>query len=117
MVSSAIGAYFTPLWGGSLGQQLKAVCIGSLLDSPGQQLKKGLLMSTIGVLLMWSLGVKGSNASPDEKEKIIKSLCVYSRAYTCARLCVCVCDVCTCYFVFVYPYRELAYMLFIWIDS
>lgn len=95
MVSSAIGAYFPPLEGGSLGQQHKAVCIGSLLDSPGQQLKRGLLMSTIGVLLMWSLGVKEGTASPDEKEKIIKTLCVCTRAYTCAHLRVCVC-VCVC---------------------
>lgn len=27
------------------------------------------------------------------------------------------CDVCACYFIFVYLYRELAYRLFIWINS
>lgn len=56
MVSSAMRIYLLCL-GGNQGQQQLAVCFGTFMDSPGQQLKRGLLMSDFVALLggVWLL--------------------------------------------------------------
>ena len=43
------------------------MCFGSLFDSPGQQLKRELLMSGVGAFVRWSLALGGSVVGRNEK--------------------------------------------------
>lgn len=58
--------YLPPL-GDNQGQEPQAVHSGSLLDSPGQQLKRGFLMSRTGLFVRWSSALGGSIIIPDKE--------------------------------------------------
>lgn len=75
MVSST-RTYLLPLETNQ-GQQQKGIWLGSLLDSPSQQLKRRLLMSDVGILVMlWSLALGGNTISLGEKYSL-KQLSAY----------------------------------------